>query len=237
MTNTKIMASNLSLDFPIYHFGSRSMKKNIASLVSGSKFDFDTKNVTVKALKNLNFEIRAGDRVGVTGPNGAGKSTLLRVLCGIYTPTTGRLEIEGKIGSLVDVGSGVDQDASGWENIDLFLAFNSWDLEKDDLNRIREEIGHWSGIGDFLHMPVRNYSSGMAMRLTFSMETYFKPDILIMDEWLSTGDASFREKTERRIKDLVSNSKILVIASHNPEIIEKHCNRRFNLEEGVLLEV
>lgn len=232
MTQTYIKADNVGLDFPLYHYGSRSMKKSLIDVITRSKFELETGRVILKALKNIDFQISAGDRVGLVGPNGAGKTTLLRLLAGIYQPSYGSLDVRGKIGSLVDIGAGIDQNATGFENIDLFLLFNG--CPQDEFKEKRQRIAEASGLGDYLLMPVRNYSSGMSVRLTFSMETIFEPEILLMDEWLSAGDVEFREYSENRLRSLVTESEILIIASHDKRLINKFCNRTFRLKDGCL---
>lgn len=232
MKKIEIALENVCLDFPIYHYGAKSIKKNLAKVITGSKYQFDANHIIVRALRDITFSLNKGDRLGLMGPNGSGKSTLLRLLNGIYHPTTGTLTVSGTVGALIDLGAGIDQNATGWENIDLFLRYHGDGKAPDE--GVKEKIGELSGLGDNLHMPVRNYSSGMGVRLTFAMETFFDPQILLMDEWFSAGDAEFMKYCELRLNTMVESADILVLASHNDSIIKKYCNKIFLLENGEL---
>ncbi|MDW8221934.1 MAG: ABC transporter ATP-binding protein [Gemmatales bacterium] len=167
----------------------------------------------VQALKNLSLDFREGDRVGVIGHNGAGKTTLLKLLAGIYPPTSGQLDIEGRVSTLLDIGVGIESDATGWANI----AYRSYlqGLTPKEVRQRRQRIAEFSELGEFLNVPVRFYSSGMLVRLCFSIATEIEPEILLIDEILSAGDLSFQEKAHRRILELIHNSRLLVIATHD----------------------
>lgn len=191
--------------------------------------------MVVQALTNINLELRNGDKLGVIGHNGAGKSTLLRTLAGIYEPSTGDFVREGSIASLIDPMLGIELDATGLENITLRGLVMG--MGKKKIEQITPDICEFSGLGEYLQMPVRTYSTGMLMRLAFSITTSVKADILLMDEWLSVGDAEFTERAETRMKEIVSNTGILVLASHSPELIEKECNRVIKLEHGSIISL
>ena len=150
----------------------------------------------------------------------------------MYAPTAGRAEIVGEIGSLVDIGLGIDGEATGRENI--FIRGALLGLKRKEIEERFDEIVEFSELGEFINMPVRTYSSGMHLRLAFAVATIIRPEILLMDEWLSVGDAAFNAKAERRLSDLVQSSRILVIASHSRELIEKTCNRAMWFEHGRL---
>ena len=229
-----IKAVNLSIDFPLYHFGSRSLKKNFANIIFGNRVNLETNKMIVKSLRDLSFDIKPGDRVGLFGANGAGKTTLLKVLSGIYHPTSGSLDTSGNIGSLVEIGGSIDPFATGWENIDLFLTFKQ--VPRCEIQKLRSEIGAASGLGDHLNLPVRNYSAGMSIRLTFAIETIGNAEILLMDEWLSAGDAEFQSYCNARLSQMVETSKILVLASHNKDILKQWCTRILVLDEGKLID-
>ena len=156
------------------------------------------------------------------------------MLSGIYQPTSGSLDVIGRIGSLVEIGGGIDQFATGWENIDLNLAFKG--IPRYEARKIRSEIGAASGLGDFLNLPVRNYSAGMSVRLSFAMETIGDPEILLMDEWLSAGDAEFISYCNTRLSEMVETAQILVLASHNVELLKKWCSRIVVLEDGQVVD-
>jgi lipopolysaccharide transport system ATP-binding protein len=182
----------------------------------------------VKALSNLTLNLKDGDRLGVMGPNGAGKSTLLRTIAGVYHPSSGNIEVKGRIASLIDISLGMDSEATGFENIRMRGVMMGLSLKQIKL--IEEEIAEFSGLGEFLHMPIRTYSSGMHMRLGFATSTAVEADIILMDEWLSVGDADFTLKAEKRLYDFVKRSSILVIASHSEELIQKTTNQVLRLE-------
>jgi lipopolysaccharide transport system ATP-binding protein len=230
---THISLVNVGLDIPIFNPGARSLKKKlIQGITGGSLYQGDQGPVVVRALQNINLEFRHGDRVGLLGHNGAGKSTLLRVLSGIYKPTSGQVSINGHTASLIDVSLGIDSEATGRENI--FIRGALLGLSKTQINEQLEEIIEFSELGDFIDMPVRTYSSGMHLRLAFSVSTVIRPEILIMDEWLSVGDESFNYKAENRLKKLIDNTSILIIASHSKELLLKTCNKIIWLEYGYI---
>lgn len=225
-----IKFKNASLHFPIYDAASRSIKKNFISLATGGKVGENNGKVVVSALNNLNFEIQDGERVGLIGHNGAGKTTLLRMFSKVYYPTKGEVEIEGEIGSLISISLGINPEFTGRENIYIRGALLG--LKKKEINEKIEEIIDFSDLGDFIDMPVRTYSSGMQMRLGFSVSTIFSPEILLMDEWLSVGDENFKEKAERRMNEIIKSTKILILASHSHELLKKTCSRIIWLEHG-----
>ncbi len=222
------------MNFPIYGAGANSFKKTLAASVTGGRFGKETGVAVVQALSGINLELKGGDRLGLTGHNGAGKSTLLRTLAGIYEPSSGEFRRQGSVASLIDPSLGIEPDASGLENI--MLRGLVMGMNKKEVDRLTPDISAFSGLGDYLNMPVRTYSTGMMMRLAFSISTSVKADILLMDEWLSVGDAEFTEKAEKRMKDMVAGSGILILASHSSELIAKECNRVVRLEHGRLVE-
>src|SRR5690606_4716575 len=189
-------------------------------------------DVIVRGLDNVSLAFRDGDRVGLIGHNGSGKTTLLRVLSGIYTPTHGSAVIDGHCVSLINIQLGIDPDATGRENIRLRSAMMG--MLPKEIDEKFDAIAEFSGLGDFLDMPFRTYSSGMQLRLAFATSTSVRPEILIMDEWLSTGDEDFKERANKRMHELVGSTKILVLASHSRELLMKNCNRVLWLEHGHL---
>ena len=186
--------------------------------------------VVVRALSDVSLELQDGDRLGLVGHNGAGKSTLLRVLSGVFVPTSGTALIEGSVGSLIDVSLGVNPEASGKENI--FLRGALLGLSKAEVRAKFDEIVDFSELGEFIEMPMRTYSSGMQLRLAFAVSTIVRPEILIMDEWLSVGDEGFKAKASERLTTVVDAAKILVLASHARELLEKVTNKVLWLEHG-----
>jgi len=226
-----IVFDKVCVDFPIYNASARSLKKRLFQVATGGQISADSSGrVIIRALEDLTLTIKDGDRVGLLGHNGAGKSTLLRLLSGVYEPSSGRAEIKGEIGSLIDVSFGIDPEASGRENIYLRGALLG--LTRADIKAKLDEIIDFSELGDFIDMPVRTYSSGMHLRLAFSVSTIIRPEILLMDEWLSVGDEGFRVRAEARMNELVEATHILVIASHSRELVRDTCNRAIWLEHG-----
>ncbi len=229
-----ISLKNVSVSFPIYGAGAASIKKTLAASVTGGRFGKETGVNVVQALSNINLELKSGDRLGLIGHNGAGKSTLLRALAGVYEPSSGEFTREGTVASLIDPSLGIEADATGIENI--MLRGLVMGMSKKQLDELTPGICEFSGLGEYVNMPVRTYSTGMLMRLAFSISTSVEADILLMDEWLSVGDADFTAKAEQRMKDVVAKSGILVLASHSPALIAKECNRVIHLEHGRIVE-
>ena len=228
----EIVFNHVYVDFPIYNAKNRSLKNKVMQAATGGKVSFGAEGTVIRSLEDVSFSIREGERVGLIGHNGAGKSTLLRALSGVYEPTQGMAKIVGEVGSLVDIGLGIDGEATGRENI--FIRGALLGLSKSEIADRFDEIVEFSELGDFIDMPVRTYSSGMHLRLAFAVATVIRPEILLMDEWLSVGDASFNSKAEERLSKLVESSSILVIASHSRELIERTCTRAMWFEHGRL---
>ncbi|UCA47064.1 ABC transporter ATP-binding protein [Pseudochrobactrum sp. XF203] len=226
-----IHLQNVSVEFPIYNSTSRSLKNRVLSIATGGKIERRTDRlVIVRGLDDVSMTFKDGDRIGLIGHNGSGKTTLLRVLSGIYTPTHGCSVIEGDCVSLININLGIDPDATGRENIRLRSAMMG--LNPAEIASKIDLISDFSGLGEFLDVPFRTYSTGMQLRLAFAASTSVRPEILIMDEWLSTGDEDFKERANKRMVDLVDSTKILVLASHSRELLEKNCNRIIWLEHG-----
>ena len=231
-----IVANDMVVDFPIYGASSRSLKKTFIRTATGGALAKDAnQKVVVRALNGLTFEFTEGDRVGVLGHNGCGKTTLLRVLTGAYKPASGTVSISGKVRSMLSIGLGLDMEATGHENI--FIRGALMGIRRKQMQPLVTDIVEFAELGDYIYMPVRTYSSGMAMRLSFSIATCVKGDIVLMDEWLSAGDAAFAEKAKKRINNLVDQAKILVLASHNENLIRGCCNKIVHLEHGKLVNM
>lgn len=186
---------------------------------------------THAALKDVSFFLKSGDRLGISGPNGSGKSTLLRVLTGIYPPTSGRIVVQGSVASMLDLHAGINGKSTGRESI-LYRSKLLGRSKQTALATV-EDACEFGELAEFIDQPVESYSSGMRMRLAFSIATSVPAEILVMDEWLSVGDQGFRDKARARIAGLVADSRILVLASHNKELLSSHCNRFLTLERGV----
>jgi len=230
-----IQAKNLTVEFPVFTNSHRSLKNAVLNMSTGGRLARTAGNkVTVRAVDNLSFTIKKGDRVGLIGHNGAGKTTLLRVLAGAYEPISGYLKVRGRIASLLDINLGMDVDATGYDNI--FLRGIMMGLTPAEIRAKTDEIAEFTELGEYLDMPVRTYSSGMQLRLAFAVSTSVDADIVVMDEWLSVGDAAFNKKAAKRLKGFVDNASILVIATHSEELLKNVCNRAFKMEHGQIIE-
>ena len=185
------------------------------------------------ALKSVSFEVKKGEVLGIIGHNGAGKSTLLKVISGILKPTTGSVQVNGTIVPMLELGSGFDFDLTGRENVFLNGAILGY--SEQFLKGKYEEIAEFSELGQFIDVPLRNYSSGMVMRLAFSIATVVQPDILIVDEILAVGDAEFQEKSKRRMLELMGGGTTVLFVSHSLEQIREMCSKAIWLERGVVV--
>ncbi len=225
-----ILADRVTIEFPLYHLGARSLKKRLLAKSPIRMREDESHRVVVSALRELSFAVGPGERVALIGHNGAGKTTLLRTLAGVYEPVGGRLEVEGAIGSLIDPAAGMDPQATGRENIVLRGLFRG--LAEAECRAMAEEIGRFSGLGEFLDVPVRTYSAGMSVRLSFAVATLMTPEILLMDEWFLAGDADFMQRARERLEQLVSDAEILVLATHDMGIVRQWCTRVIRLGAG-----
>lgn len=220
----QVELKSVSLEFPIFGLSAQSLKKQLLRVSTGGVFGKTNKQdlVTVKALKNINLRLMPGDRVGLIGHNGAGKSTLLRVISRIYEPSNGYISVRGNVSALLDVAMGMDMESTGYENITMRGIFHG--LTRKEINNKKDEIAEFTDLGDYLSMPVRTYSSGMMVRLAFGIATSIIPEILILDEVFGAGDASFMKKSTERIQSMIQESKVVVMSSHDPAVIERNCN-------------
>ncbi len=228
-----IELKDVCIDFPIPKSKSnldlgRSVKHTI-----GGKFKSNVSASSIRALDKITLNLRNGDRVGLVGHNGAGKTTLLRVLAGVYPPTNGEIRSDGRIASLLDISLGFDLEASGHENI--FLRGLYLGLSKQQISECMDKISNFTNLGSYLSMPLRTYSSGMLMRLAFAITTEVDPDIILMDEWISVGDAKFMEQAKERLESFISTSSIMVLASHSEALIRSTCNKAILLGQGEVL--
>jgi lipopolysaccharide transport system ATP-binding protein len=234
VTSAHILAREVRVEFPIYGSRSRSFKNAVLRAATGGLIAEDAAHhVVVKALNGVSFEFREGDRVGLVGHNGSGKSTLLRVLAGAYEPVAGTIEVQGQIASMLNITLGMDYEATGYENI--FVRGVIMGFKPSEIEPLVEEIVAFSELGDYIDMPMRTYSSGMAVRLAFAVSTCVTADILLMDEWLAVGDESFQSKAGDRLRKLVNQAKILVLASHDEALIRSNCNKIMRLSHGELV--
>jgi lipopolysaccharide transport system ATP-binding protein len=231
-----ITLEKASVVLPIFNSSARSITNTLVSAATGGVLTAQRGgHLSIEALKNVDLEIVAGDRIGIVGHNGSGKSTLLRLLSGVYEPSSGNIKRSGTVSSLVDISLGINGENTGRENI--FLRGKLMGLTKKEIDQKIDEIIEFSELGDYINLPVRVYSSGMLLRLAFSVSTSITADILIMDEWLSVGDGAFAERSSERLRNLVDESEILVIASHTRELLEETCNKIVWLEHGLIKKV
>ncbi|PTB30330.1 ABC transporter ATP-binding protein [Paraburkholderia caribensis] len=220
-----------TLDLPIYDVQGRSLKKKVMRMGRRNTIAEDTDGVVVvRALDHIDLRFEKGDRIGLIGHNGAGKSTLLRTMAGIYPPTSGLVTSEGKIVPLLDIGLGMDENSTGIQNIRLRgLLLGMSDAE---IRTKTQSIADFSELGDYLDLPLRTYSSGMRVRLAFAVSTAVDAEILLLDEVMGVGDASFMHKAEQRLADLHSRAEIVVLAMHSNSEIRKVCNKALWMERG-----
>ena len=185
------------------------------------------------ALKDVTFSVERGDRVGILGLNGAGKSTLLKVIAGVFKPTEGTVKKSGKVAPLIELGAGFEKEYTGAENIYLNGALLGY--SREFIQEKYDEIIKFSELGEFIDVPVKNYSSGMRARLGFSIATMVSPEILILDEVLSVGDAKFRKKSEKKIMDMFDDGVTVLFVSHSLEQVRRLCNKAMILDHGKLI--
>jgi ABC-2 type transport system ATP-binding protein/lipopolysaccharide transport system ATP-binding protein len=232
---SSIELKNVYLDY-IIKTGSDSLKKSLTHLCAralGKTANTNSpalQHSSYRALNDINLTINTGERIGLLGRNGAGKSTLLRVLAKVYQPNVGSVHIKGNISSLFDVSLGMNDEATGYENIINLGVMRG--LTRKQSNMMVEDVAAFSELGDFLNRPVRTYSTGMRMKLAFAVATGASPDIILVDEIIGVGDAHFMAKAQQRMTDLINKSDILVLTSHSNDIIRRFCNKGVVLDGG-----
>ncbi|HJE91702.1 MAG TPA: ABC transporter ATP-binding protein [Dietzia timorensis] len=229
-SQVSITCENACVDFPIFDAKSRSLKKAVLGSAGGAIGKTDSNVVVVEALKNINLNLKEGDRIGLVGHNGAGKSTLLRLLSGIYEPTRGAAQIRGRVAPVFDLGVGMDPEISGYENIiirGLFLG-----QTRKQMQQKMDEIADFTELGDYLSMPLRTYSTGMRVRLAMGVVTSIDPEILLLDEGIGAVDAEFMKKARIRLEKLVERSGILVFASHSNDFLAQLCDSAMWIDHG-----
>jgi ABC-type polysaccharide/polyol phosphate transport system ATPase subunit len=227
-TTAHIVLRNVSVNFPVLSFRDRSLRSRFVRAVTLRRETARPHIVT--ALDGIDLDIRAGDRVAIVGANGAGKTTLLRVLAGIYHPSAGSIDVLGRCLSLFDLSAGFDEEATGYENImrrGLVIG-----ARRTEIDARRAEIADFTELGDRLDLPLRTYSSGMMLRLIFAVATAVEGEIVLLDEWIGVGDQQFRKKARQRLDEIVARAGILVLASHDVDLIKSTCNRAILLEQG-----
>ena len=229
------MLDDVWLEYPIYGARGRSLKDQALHLASGGRVS-RTETTRVQALRRINLRLNEGDRVGLIGSNGAGKTSLLRVFAGALYPARGRVRRVGSTSTLFDVFLGMNGEATGWDNITLRGLFLG--LSAPEVRARADDIVAFSGLNpDQLSRPVRTYSSGMMLRLAFSVVTCISPEILLMDEWIWVSDSEFVDRAQRRLMDMIHRAKILVIATHVDYLIRHMCSKAVYLHDGEIVAV
>lgn len=226
-----VEAKKVRLDYPVGSYNRGSIKETLFSLFGGKRRAAPVKQVA--AIRGIDFHASFGERVALIGHNGSGKSSLLRVLAGIYPLSSGDVTVTGRIGTLLDIGLGFETEATGRENI--YYRGMTMGYSRASLKKVEREIIDFADLGDFIDMPMRTYSTGMYVRLGFAISTQFTPDILLVDEVFSAGDASFASRAKQRMMGIVSKSGILVMATHDMVLVENMCTRVIWLERGEIV--
>ena len=228
MAKDVVVLDDISMKFNLNKERVDTLKEYVIKLLHGElKYD------EFWALKHVSFSLKKGDRLGILGLNGAGKSTLLKVIAGVYKPTSGTLTKRGKIVPLLELGAGFDKDYTGRENIYLYSSVLGY--SKEFVDKKIDDIIAFSELEDFMDVPIKNYSSGMKARLGFSIATAVDPEILILDEVLSVGDAKFRKKSEKKILDMFDSGVTVLFVSHSLAQVQRLCNKAIILEHGTVV--
>jgi ABC-type polysaccharide/polyol phosphate transport system ATPase subunit len=230
----EIVVKNLSIDIPVFDVGGASIRRLLFRKAVGGQVVTEGAHIVVNALKNVSFTAEDGDRIGLIGSNGSGKTTLLRVLADIYPPSAGTVEVSGRVSPMFDNSLGMNEDATGWENVRMCGML--WGLTPAQIENSRDDIAEFTELGDYLNMPVRIYSQGMQLRLAFAIVTVREPEILLLDESIGVGDANFFDKAYARLQGHISRSRILMVASHSDLMIRQLCNKALWLHSGALME-
>ncbi len=226
---TVIKLENVSLKFRLQKEKSSSLKEFAIRLLS-KKVSY----INFYAIKDINLEIKKGESIGIIGRNGAGKTTLLRIIAGVYKPTEGKVFVKGKIMPIIELGAGFDMELTGAENI--FINGLLLGMTKKEIEEKYDEIVEFSGLKDFINSPLRTYSSGMILRLGFSVATSLEPDIILLDEVFAVGDAEFREKCIKRMNEMKEKGATLLFVSHDMNAIKENCEKAILLEKGKIRE-
>lgn len=227
---------NITVQYPVYSARGMSIRNQLVRISTGGRIEREAGNTqVVTALRNVTFRLNEGDAVGLLGHNGAGKTTLLRTMAGVYYPVAGEISRSGTISTMFELGAGMDPELTGYENIIRIKAMLGVSFNQARANVA--EIEDFTQLGDFLNLPVRTYSAGMAARLMFAVATSVRPDILLVDEIFQAGDQEFQDRAEQRMHTFIKAAGIFVFASHDLHLLKKHCNRFFKLEHGTLSEI
>lgn len=229
-----IQLNNVVLDYDLYFDKTNNLKEFIINWLKKTSHPADYKKKDkFSALKNISLQIQDGDRLGIIGSNGAGKSSLLKVICGILSPTSGHVTVNGNIQPLIEVGAGFNPEFSGRENI--YINGYMLGFTKKQIQEKEKEIIDFSELDEFIDVPIKYYSSGMSVRLAFAVATSIEPEILVFDEMLSAGDMHFMNKAKKRMDLLLKMARILICVSHDFGLIEKICNKVIVMSKGEIV--
>ena len=225
-----LRSKNIHLSYPLIDRVKRTQTAEIAGTTDVGAQLNNRHQKSLQVVNDVSFSLEDGDRLAIIGPNGAGKSSLLNVLAGIYEPTQGVLESEGSVSAVFNIGLGMRREATGYRNIEIRCLMAG--LNKTEIQRVTRDVEGFSGLGEFLHLPVKLYSRGMALRLNFALVTAMRADIVLMDEWIGAGDKEFRAKVIERMHDFVGSASIVVLTSHNTKLLQRVCNYALWMERG-----
>ena len=220
----KIEVKNVSVSYTLHNWRTYSLKYKLLNFFRKKESSIEAHHV----LKKISFNLNDGDRLGVLGSNGSGKTTLLKVLAGDIFPTSGAVTISGKVLSIIQLADGIKMDMTGLENI--ILRYKLYNYSDKEIEILKKKAIEFAELDKFINQPVNTYSSGMILRLAFGIIINMEPDILILDEWILTGDPSFSEKFNQKLEEHVEKSKILIFATHNEDLLDKYTNRKISLE-------
>jgi ABC-type polysaccharide/polyol phosphate transport system ATPase subunit len=229
----RIEIDRLCLDIPVYgDSGSRRQRDLLRRMGRSLSPGKASATTVIRVLDDISLSLEPGMRVGLTGPNGAGKTSLLRMMAGIYRPTSGRIDVQGHVVPLFNLGLGISPNATGYENIvNVGMLFG---YSEPHIREKIDEIAEFTELGEALERPLRTYSNGMRLRIAFAVATHTDPEILLIDEIVSVGDKGFRDKAAERMRDFAGRAQILVVASHSEPLLEELCTHIINLEGGRL---
>ena len=220
----KIEVKNVNVSYTLHNWRTYSLKYKLLNFFRKKESSIEAHHV----LKKISFNLNDGDRLGVLGSNGSGKTTLLKVLAGDIFPTSGAVTISGKVLSIIQLADGIKMDMTGLENI--ILRYKLYNYSDKEIEILKKKAIEFAELDKFINQPVNTYSSGMILRLAFGIIINMEPDILILDEWILTGDPSFSEKFNEKLEEHVERSKILIFATHNEDLLDKYTNRKISLE-------
>ena len=220
----KIEVKNVSVSYTLHNWRTYSLKYKLLNFFKKKERSIESHH----ALKKISFNLNDGDRLGVLGSNGSGKTTLLKVLAGDIFPSSGAVTISGKVLSIIQLADGIRMDMTGLENI--ILRYKLYNYSEKEIETLKKKAIEFAELDKFINQPVNTYSSGMILRLAFGIIINMEPDILILDEWILTGDPSFSEKFNQKLEEHVEKSKILIFATHNEDLLDKYTNRKISLE-------